>query len=253
MSYLEIYRSVKANYTPEKRADEKISDYPGYLIYRPISFVITPFFISLRISANATTVLSIAVAIIQLPIACFGGDLAFIWISVNGVFFHILDCVDGNIARHNRKSSVVGQMLDSVASMTFWLCFMISAGILAHKSAFSDLGQQSFVLSLILGTIYLLHRELEDTMQMYLSSRVTLTPAPTTIAGKNDAYPSRRIEWGQIGKVLEHIWTVLILIAAGSTNNLDYYFLAIFVYQSSMFAFWIPRYISSLIRRSRQE
>jgi phosphatidylglycerophosphate synthase len=83
-----------------------------YKFYVTISIYFTWFFLKLKISATAVTILSGVVCII-------GGYLLAsksIWVAMCGIIcfhlYYILDHCDGEIARYNNESSVMGHFLD---------------------------------------------------------------------------------------------------------------------------------------------
>ena len=134
----------KINHRPET-VDFFTSNY----IYRPISIYLTYFFLSLNISANTITILSIMSAIIGaiilllskvslLPLGYF-----FFW------FFYLLDFSDGDVARYDSSNSLTGHFLELLAHYIVNTLFFLSSGY----ALFSLTGSSIFLLLSIIGLI----------------------------------------------------------------------------------------------------
>ena len=95
------FKDITSSYTKEKR---KRSSIWARAVSRPLSFLFTYIFINLGCSANFVSVLSIFDALIACVLILFGGNLLYVGVGLF-VFWHVLDCVDGNIARVKRSSS----------------------------------------------------------------------------------------------------------------------------------------------------
>ena len=105
---------VRQSYTSRKARTDLTAHLWIYLVLRPISFALTPFFINLGLSANAVTALGL------IPLIC---GLVFILLGaispVNFVIgaaliniWYLCDCIDGNIARFRGRVSKFGALFD---------------------------------------------------------------------------------------------------------------------------------------------
>lgn len=103
------------------------------LFARKVSIYITWLFLHLRVTANQVTILQILISWLGCLLLFFGGKFGIIWTIIFWQLGYILDCVDGEIARAKKTSSVFGVFLDSLAhvliipaifwSMTFFAYF----------------------------------------------------------------------------------------------------------------------------------
>lgn len=241
-SYRNTLARAKGLFTEEKRQEERRSDLPAHVFYRPLSFWITPLFLKSGFSANAVTVFSMLVALSMPATAQWGGDYAWAMVAVLGVCFQILDCVDGNIARMTKTSGRVGDMLDSMSSLLFWTAYFISAGMLSHAASGGFIGQHGFEIGLGLAVLHLMHETLQDMLDRYLGERVTWTP-PTSPAIKSK-FPG--FDWGNLGRSVEHIYAFGVIIPAGIWGRLDLFLLILTAYQVLLLALWLFRFIRAV-------
>ncbi|MCI8866479.1 MAG: CDP-alcohol phosphatidyltransferase family protein [Lachnospiraceae bacterium] len=117
---------------PESKA--KKEPFWGRVFLRRTSFYITYFFINHNWTPNKVSLLSCIVAIIGCILLCFD-QLLFIWM---GVFilniWSVLDCVDGNIARCLKKTSLAGEFFDAVGGYTISAFIMPGVGMAAYHT-----------------------------------------------------------------------------------------------------------------------
>lgn len=126
------WTDLKKSYTNKKRATSSIW---ARMFSRPVSFVITYVVINMGISANQISMLSIIDAIascvfISLPNPIFriiGVCMFALW--------HILDCVDGNIARVKKESSYRGEYIDALSGYTASSFIYFAIGIAAFNTS----------------------------------------------------------------------------------------------------------------------
>lgn len=121
---------IRRSYTPAKARAEWYGEWPSAMIYRPLSFLLTPLLLSLSFSATMVTLLSLALGLALPLIAAFGGREAVWIVAATATAWMILDCIDGNIARVTETSSLAGRYLDSVTDVAFRGCFYVAIGIL---------------------------------------------------------------------------------------------------------------------------
>ena len=127
------FKDITSSYTKEKR---KRSSLWARIFSRPMSFVFTYILINLGVSANAVSVISILDAIAACVLMMLGGVYTYVGIGLF-VFWHVLDCVDGNIARVKKESSYGGAFLDAVSGYVAPAFLFLSVGVAAYLTATS--------------------------------------------------------------------------------------------------------------------
>ncbi len=84
---------------------------------RYFSIYFTWFFVKLGVGANGITALMLICGLLG-PLLCMPHS---VWITILGVFFlcmfEVLDCVDGEVARWAKKTSVKGVYLDKLSHL----------------------------------------------------------------------------------------------------------------------------------------
>ncbi len=124
------FKDITSSYTKEKR---KRSSIWARIFSRPVSFIFTYIFINLGIGANVVSVISIVDAILACFLIMLGGKWTYVGIALF-VFWHVLDCVDGNIARVKKESSYGGAFLDAVSGYVAPSFIFLSVGVAAYLS-----------------------------------------------------------------------------------------------------------------------
>jgi phosphatidylglycerophosphate synthase len=123
-------QDIKACYTTEKRAAEKIEPL-AFLIGRPFSFPVSWLCMKVGLSATAVTYISmffvIAGGVLLLQtnyvLQIIGASLFVVW--------QIFDCADGNIARYKKSYSAYGEFVDAMGGYLMnAVCFPVM-GILS--------------------------------------------------------------------------------------------------------------------------
>lgn len=100
-------------------------------IFNKFSIYFTWLFLHTKITANQVTFLEYILVIIG-SLFLFSGNLWFILIGLLIMLFtNLLDCVDGEIARYRKKSSIVGVYLEHVFHqlLLFFMFFPLAFGI----------------------------------------------------------------------------------------------------------------------------
>ena len=112
------------------------SKVPGSFLYvrlwRPIAYLMTPFFYNRGFSANQVTYLRMVIAIIGLALFSLI-HLPYVQIIIMLIAWLciVMDCVDGNIARLTDDASYWGKFIDGLADFTFIQLAPLAAGIAA--------------------------------------------------------------------------------------------------------------------------
>lgn len=124
-------REILSSYTPEKRAETSIW---ARIFSRPVSFAVTYLLINLGMSANLVSVLSIFVAL-SACIFLMAGP-AFFWAGILlFLFWDVLDCTDGNIARVKKTASASGEYLDAASGYAAPAFIYLAVGVAAYDTA----------------------------------------------------------------------------------------------------------------------
>ena len=106
VSISDIYKSLP-------RGKNKNSSIIVRFFIRPLSVVLTPIFLRLNMSADAVSYLALIVSLAGVLILSrslvTGSLVLLVWLT--------LDCVDGNIARYKKVTTIYGDFIDSASSM----------------------------------------------------------------------------------------------------------------------------------------
>jgi len=169
---------IRRSYTPERRWEEIEGDFLFFLIYRQLSFYATPIFLRLGISPTAATLFGGALAILMTVVAWGGGDQAYLGVAFIGFCVHLMDGVDGNIARTTGRSSSLGASLDCLVDRSYYCLLIVSMGFLVEHTGGGVLGDRALEFSLVLPLLVLLHRVIRDNYRLrsreesYFSSEI---------------------------------------------------------------------------------
>ncbi len=148
-------QDVRASYGPDKAREEWHGDWMSALLYRPLSFYLTVPLLALGASASQVTLLGLLCAFLCLPAAWLTGQAGYFAVGGLSLFFVILDCVDGNIARVTKSASTRGHYLDFATDIMFRICLYAAIGILAAREAPSAALLQGHTLSAALLAVIL--------------------------------------------------------------------------------------------------
>jgi phosphatidylglycerophosphate synthase len=151
---------VRASYTEEKRREEWHGDWMSALLYRPISFWLTPLLLNFKISASQVTSFALLISLALPFIAWKAGACAHTTVAILAIAFVILDCVDGNIARVTKTASKSGHYLDFLTDLIFRVGLYAAVGILADREADSLawMDRQAFAFGLLAALIMIVGR-----------------------------------------------------------------------------------------------
>lgn len=130
------FKEILASYTKKKRNRSSIW---ARVFSRPLSFPITWVFINLGLTANTVSIFSMLEALVACGFIMAGGIYTYIGV-VLFVFWHVLDCVDGNIARVKKTSSYAGAFLDAASGYIAPAFVFLAVGTAAyHTTTFTKL------------------------------------------------------------------------------------------------------------------
>ena len=121
-------------YIASKRDTEKSNAFFYYLIYRPLSLFITPFFISLKVRPNSITFLTFLI-VLMIPLSVNISNKSYIFVACLGIIYCVLDCVDGTIARNQNISSSFGMYMDSLFGKLYQLTLIFIILLLEYEKS----------------------------------------------------------------------------------------------------------------------
>lgn len=128
---------IRDDFPDEKRRNDFQSHLWAYLVVRPLSFYLTPFFINRGMSANAVTVLGLVVLLGGLG-AVLGGVQATGAMVAGAVLinvWYVLDFVDGNVARYRETESEFGAFLDWYVGIIYHAGLPLCIGTVVYLSS----------------------------------------------------------------------------------------------------------------------
>ena len=130
---------VLKTYSTEMRRDEKHNQWIVYVFFRPVSLQFSHHLLNFGFSPTVISLLGLMVSFF-LPL---GGlileETAFTYYLAGGIIlFHVLDCIDGNIARTAQQASKAGAYLDLIVDVMHRLLSYLAIGMLAHQQYGED-------------------------------------------------------------------------------------------------------------------
>ncbi len=127
-------RDVARAYGATKLARELETDPGTVLIYRPPSFVIAALLGRLGVRPNAVTIaaglINPAIVVVALTVA---PQDALVVVTVLGLLYALLDCVDGDLARVSGQTSAIGHYCDFAFDVVHRFVFYGALGYLADR------------------------------------------------------------------------------------------------------------------------
>ena len=216
---------VVAAYRP-KFAHEVRTEWAIALVYRPVSFLLTPVFAAIGASPSAVTLLGLAAALALPFAAAAGGAHAWLIVGGLGVAFCVLDCVDGDLARVTGRASQRGAYLDFVVDLVYRAGRYSAIGIAADGArdgagiaALGDYG------GIVAGLASALLAILARSCRLYADSHARDRAGPaSTPAGPAFAFVSG----------LDHLLPFFAL-AGGALGSLDWVLVWLFAYSLADF------------------
>lgn len=128
--------NIIRSYRDSKRPEELYGEWGAALVFRPLSFLVTPLFLKAGFSATGVSLLALCLLPLIPIVALAGGSLGYACLAASGVIFATLDCVDGNIARVTNTASKLGGYTDFIADILFRAIFYGSIGMLVTTQPF---------------------------------------------------------------------------------------------------------------------
>lgn len=223
-----MVRDVERSLPAVKREDELENDVGCFLIYRPVSNWVTPLFLILGCKPSMVTALSLLLAVC-LPIAAARlGWWAYLVVAALALAIHVLDCVDGNIARVRGQTSAPGALFDGFTDHIFWVLYFAAIGLLVERQGTGFWAVHGLHLALALIVLIMLHRELRNAYAAVYQREVIPTP-------EHDSTP---LAWRRVRRAvisLESFYAFAVILG-GALGQLPAVLAGIAVYVVFIFA-----------------
>lgn len=117
-------------------AKTKDDEWWSSFITAPLGIVINYFIIDIaRITPNRITAASFIVAVVAAVFIVSGGTVSFIIAAILIHLSHILDCMDGQMARYRKTSSLVGCFYDKLTDQIQVTLWFAAVGYAAYSSS----------------------------------------------------------------------------------------------------------------------
>lgn len=125
------YKSLKATFPEEKKSVESI--YGQIIPVRKISYWFTIPLLKINVSAYTASVLSMLIAIAACVLIALPNSIARVVGVILVPFWHVFDCVDGNIARYTKTASDLGSAVDAICGYFIDAFLPLSLGVAAYN------------------------------------------------------------------------------------------------------------------------
>jgi phosphatidylglycerophosphate synthase len=96
---------------------------------------------------------------------------AYLPIALLTLLFHVLDCVDGNLARTRGTVSARGALLDALVDQAFWCCLFLALGLIVERGD-HPFAPHALPLALGCAVMVLGGRRIRDEAQQLSGRRV---------------------------------------------------------------------------------
>jgi phosphatidylglycerophosphate synthase len=147
-------------------------------------------------------------------------------VAAAGVVFHVLDCLDGDMARTLGVASELGRIVDGLVDQLFWILLLLATGLLVSRAG-GPLADVAVPLALGVALLALLNRQTRDNYARYSGGEpVQASPRPDRITAGH----ALRIGLGG----LEYLYAPAIAFAA-LLDQLHTLLIAMLVYAAGTF------------------
>lgn len=127
------FRSIYRDYMEKKFRDELHGEWGAVVFYRGPAILLTPLLLKYSVKPTVVSVFSLMV-VMAIPLTLLLPEpIDFIYLSTAGILFHILDCIDGNIARITNSHSRIGRYTDFIADMLQRIFIYLTLGLLIQS------------------------------------------------------------------------------------------------------------------------
>lgn len=121
------------------------------LIIRKLSFIFTYLFINIGFSAWATSIFSIFIVLLGCVLLSINNSICIIVGVLLIQLWLVFDCVDGNIARVKKTSSLMGEFIDALSGYYISAFVFFAIGITAYHT--TNIFYDYNILFIIIGAI----------------------------------------------------------------------------------------------------
>lgn len=119
---------------------------------RPLSYFFTWIAVKLGVSATSVSVFSIFISVLGCLLLIFNDSLSRLIGVVLIEFWLVLDCVDGNVARYTKTTSLKGEFFDAISGYFIYSFVFISIGVSAYYRTSFISDDYKYIL-IVLGSI----------------------------------------------------------------------------------------------------
>jgi len=229
---------VKSSFRGEKLQRELKTNLLGYLTYRQLSFYLTPIFLALSVPASVVTLITLPVCVL-LPVAAIaGGKFGFLCVALLSFTYHLLDYIDGNIARTTGTTSYMGRYLDSFIGNAYWILIYTSLGLLVEyeENMVQLFSKGGVVIGLVTGIIDVFGKE----SRLYVKLNIC-DHAPEYVSDTMTIKNVVAVFLGGIGILMP-----FFIVVAGLVKAIDFALLFIFLHTLLIFLYTQFRIIRAL-------
>ena len=135
LGFLKLYSIVRSSYKRPAFFSLSFIEH----IYRELSFCLTPLFLKLNITANATSYINLAIGVIAALLIFSATSAGFILGIFVFLFSEVVDRVDGNISRVCGTSTFYGKFVDGFIDIVTLTLLRLALAYWAYAHFFSDL------------------------------------------------------------------------------------------------------------------
>lgn len=120
--------SLSAEYRKSLKAIE-VEEVLDLIFFRPIAYLFVRAVYRTPLTPNATTVLATIVGVAAAVWMGIGSENALVIAALLLIFYNVLDCSDGMLARLQQSGSRIGRILDGAADYVVTVAFYAGIGI----------------------------------------------------------------------------------------------------------------------------
>ena len=135
-------------------------EWGAVVFYRGPAILLTPLFLKYSVKPTTVSIFSLIVVLVMPLTLVLPAPVDFAYLALTGILFHILDCVDGNIARITKTHSRAGRYTDFIADVLQRIFIYLILGLLLQSdmavASLADL--YPFLLMVIAGLLAVVAR-----------------------------------------------------------------------------------------------
>lgn len=205
---LATLRDVIDAYRPKFRRELE-TEWAAALLYRPVSLLLTPLVAATGVSPTFVTGVALLVAL-SLPAVAWMGSHPALQVGLLAIVFCILDCMDGDLARLTRKTSIAGAYADFITDLVYRVCVYVALGLLIGSAPHAE----GLVIALGCVVLALLSR----ACRLYHEANAPPAAPQTPTSARPKTVPDLLFT---AASGVDHLLPVLVL-ALGSAGHADW-------------------------------